>query len=433
MIAYHLPDANPIFPFIYLSNSLYICMALVTPTRAADDLSYNLMSAIEEEYVPAETIFLRPEEFADEAETKLGRANGNTYRRKPATDSHDGQIMVRLKKKRFIIIDYGYVPKPQDYDLCKTVPHIMIPNGAGQKQCATNDCCRIGVPVLLYDSEPNEPTSLYLRGGLCFSCQRNLNEKRRTQRKRKSDGHPVGEVRVGNAPSILSYGSVNRYRFNDQIVELNPDAVVINGPVEGTRSRGPTYRYTEIGSDLLRIVSELSQQTLALMQHSSGVHAGMVPTPESINHQYQLAFQSASRATYLLTQWKASYDQQMQQQMLGPNQPRPVHPSPMPTNSGVFNSQAMNEAVAAQSMQMQAAYAAAYPQHLLQAAAQGGFNPHHPGSAFGGGMAMQSLMMPAGTMQNMQNTAGMQNMQNIAMQNNVHDESSQDSQSNVQV
>lgn len=400
-------------------------MALVTPTRAADDLP-SFMSALEEEYVPAETIFLRPEEFADEAETKLGRANGNTYRRKPPTDTHDGQIMVRLKKKRFIIIDYGYVPKPQDYEICKTVPHIMIPNGAGQKQCATNDCCRIGVPVLLYDSEPNEPTSLYLRGGLCFSCQRNLNEKRRTQRKRKSDGHPVGEVRVGNTPSILSYGSVNRYRINDQIVELNPDAVVINGPVEGTRSRGPTYRYTEIGSDLLRIVSELSQQSLALMQHSSGVHAGMVPTPESINHQYQMAFQSASRATYLLTQWKASYDAQMQQQMVGLNQPRPVHPGPMPNTSGVFNSQAMNEAVAGtenalasqyQSMQMQAAYAAAYPHNLLQAAAQGGF-PHPPGSAFGGGMAMQSLMMPAGT-----------------MQNNLQDDksSSQDSQSNVQV
>lgn len=411
-------------------------MALVTPTRArAADVLPSLMSALgEEEYVPAETIFLRPEEFADDAETKLGRANGNTYRRKPPTDTHDGQIMVRLKKKRFIIIDYGYVPKPQDYEICKTVPHITIPNGAGQKQCATNDCCRIGVPVLLYDSEPDEPTSLYLRGGLCFSCQRNLNEKRRTQRKRKSDGHPVGEVRVGNPPSILSYGSVNRYKFNDQIVELNPDAVVINGPVEGTRSRGPTYRYTEIGSDLLRIVSELSQQTLALMQHSSGVHAGMVPTPESINHQYSMAFQSASRATYLLTQWKASYDQQMQQQMMGGlNQPRPVHPGQMPTNSGVYNPQAMHEVVPGtenalasqyQSMQMQAAYAAAYPHNLL-AAAQGGF-PHHPGpAAFGGGMAMQSLMMPAGTVQNMQNTA---------MQNNVQDESSQDSQSNnVQV
>jgi hypothetical protein len=56
------------------------------------------------------TICLRPEDFADDAERCLGRENGNTYQRKPGLDNvHDCQIMVRLKKKRFIIIDYGKV------------------------------------------------------------------------------------------------------------------------------------------------------------------------------------------------------------------------------------------------------------------------------------------------------------------------------------
>lgn len=178
-------------------------------------------------YDPSQSVFLRPEEFAEDAASRLGRANGNTYQRKPGVDNvHDGQIMIRLKKKRFIILDYGILPNSHDYEVSKTVPHISIPNGAGRTTCATKDCPRIGVPVLLYDSEPNEPMSLYLRGGLCFSCQRNLNEKRRTNRKRKSDGQPFGEGRIGgDMPSIGSRsGGGSRFKYNDQVVELNPDA-----------------------------------------------------------------------------------------------------------------------------------------------------------------------------------------------------------------
>jgi len=64
------------------------------------------------EYEGSSTIFLQPEEFAQDAQPpRLGRANGNTYQRKLGVEGmHDGQIMVRLKKKRFIIIDYGYIP-----------------------------------------------------------------------------------------------------------------------------------------------------------------------------------------------------------------------------------------------------------------------------------------------------------------------------------
>ncbi|KAL3811377.1 hypothetical protein ACHAXA_011341 [Cyclostephanos tholiformis] len=264
-------------------------------------------------YEPMQSVYLRPEEFADDAASRLGRANGNTHVRKPGVENvHDGQIMVRLKKKRYIILDYGYTPNQNDHELARTIPHISIPHGAGQTLCTTPDCPRIGIPVLLYDSEPNEPMSLYLRGGLCFSCQRNLNEKRRTQRKRKPDGQSFGEIRIGaDVPSVGS-GSTNggRVRYNDQLLELSPDAIVINGPVEGTRTQGPDYRCHQIGSDIFHIVSELSQETLALMHHSSRAQSWSAPTPEIINQAYQKAFLSASRVTFLLTQWKASFDAQ---------------------------------------------------------------------------------------------------------------------------
>ena len=266
------------------------------------------------EFQTSSSIFLRPEEFAQDAESNLGRANGNTYQRKPGIENvHDGQIMVRLKKKRFIILDYGHVPSDNDHEIAKVVPHICIPAGGGRSTCATKSCQRIGVPVLLYDSDPDEPMSLYLRGGLCFTCQRNLNEKRRTQRKRKAtDDACFG----GHMPSLgQGHGAAhcNRFRYNDHILDLNPEAVVINGPVDGARARGPGYRCPEIGSDLLRIVSELSHETVSLI-HSSGAQSGIVSqninvTSSAINAMYQKAFLSVSKATFLLTQWKASWDE----------------------------------------------------------------------------------------------------------------------------
>jgi hypothetical protein len=90
------------------------------------------------------------------------------------------------------------------------------------------------------------------------------------------------------------------------VVELNSDAIIINGAVAGTRSRGPGYQYPEIGSDLLQIMSELSQDTMALVTNSAT--AGL-SSPAASNILYQKTFLSASKATYLLTQWKASYDE----------------------------------------------------------------------------------------------------------------------------
>jgi len=341
----------------------------LTPSSSLlTNMSYNM-------YVPPQSILLDPEEFAQDVEHRLGKANGNTYRRQPSVENvHDGQLMVRLKKKRFIIIDYGYVPNATDHDMIRDNPYVTIPEGAGTKKCKEKTCNRIGVPVLLYDSEPDQPPSLYIRTGLCYCCQRNLNEKRRTQRKRKSDGRPIGEVRIGgmscasicSAPSSgYMSGRTSRFTHSDTPVQLSPDAMVINCPVEGTSPHSPTYRCPEIGSDLLRITKELSDETVSLVQHSrkrQEVEAS--PTPETIEQQYEKAFKSAQKATFLLTQWKASYDTQQryysQQQPQLP-QPQPQQPQlkepPMPQLQQQheatvsrpvpsFNSQVLDDAVA---------------------------------------------------------------------------------------
>jgi hypothetical protein len=148
-------------------------------------------------------VILPLEDFAEDLDLRLGRANGNVFQRRPGIEgSHDGQVMVRLKKKRFIVIDYSIVPNEMDLQASAMNPHINVPLGAGITKCTGKvvnaaaegvgsgsvvQCQKVGVPVLLYDSEPNEPASLYLRSGLCFKCQRNLNEKRRTQRKKPAD------------------------------------------------------------------------------------------------------------------------------------------------------------------------------------------------------------------------------------------------------
>jgi hypothetical protein len=86
---------------------------------------------------------------------------------------------------------------------------------------------------------------------MCFTCQRNLNEKRRTERKRvtpsarggqqvRSDGfHDDGSAALGTiVPSIIyaiGGGSPAAKRFktsNGGILELTHDAVIINAPSE---------------------------------------------------------------------------------------------------------------------------------------------------------------------------------------------------------
>ncbi len=299
---------------------------------------------------PAQTsILLHPDEFAYDEEKRLGRANGNTYQRRPGIENvHDGQIMVRLKKKRYIIIDYGYIPKPEDYAISNASSHISIPEGAGQQRCATKDCPRIGVPVMLYDSEPSEAMSLYLRGGLCFSCQRAVNEKRRTKRKRKpEEGLPFGEVNLGGGGSgdLRSLGSSgSRFKVNNEVVELNSDAIIINGAVAGTRSRGPGYQHPEIGVDLVQIMADLQKDTISLV---SNTHLNTVgfSAPAATNMLYQKAFLSASRVTYLLTQWKASHDEHSYAAAAAAANAAPAVPPP--GNGYPYDPSAVDHAVAA--------------------------------------------------------------------------------------
>jgi hypothetical protein len=107
-----------------------------------DDLNHPLAST---------TIMLPFGEFADDLEHNLGRANGNCYQRRPGIPNvHDGQIMVRLKKKRFIVIDYSIVPTPIDLAYAAVTPHVKTPPGAGIQKCTTVNCPKIGVPVCLF-------------------------------------------------------------------------------------------------------------------------------------------------------------------------------------------------------------------------------------------------------------------------------------------
>ena len=74
------------------------------------------------------SVVLPIDDFAHDLEYKLGRANGNIFHRIPGVEGlHDGQIMIRLKKKRFIIIDYSIVPNSADIAAAAAMPHnIMV-------------------------------------------------------------------------------------------------------------------------------------------------------------------------------------------------------------------------------------------------------------------------------------------------------------------
>ena len=222
-----------------------------------------------------------------------------------------------------------------------------IPNGAGKQKCASQDCkyclvipdgsflgeyctdffsssyigTKVGVPVCLFDSDPEQPTSLYLRSGLCFTCQRILNEKRRTQRKRKSDMNPShvhgvdgSALHLGPPGGVEHYpmDSVKRFRLGGEILDLNPDAIIINGPLEDTKSHGPGYEFPEIGQDLHKITNGVFEDTCELTNTVNS----LTEIPCDVNSQehthilglYEKAFVSISKGIFLLNQWKASWD-----------------------------------------------------------------------------------------------------------------------------
>jgi hypothetical protein len=282
-------------------------------------------------------VLISPDEFAEDLDLRLGRANGNVYHRKEGIEGvHDGQVMVRLKKKRFVLLDYGIVPNEDDVQAAANNPHISVLDGAGVQKCVNPDCTKVGIPVLLYDSHPDEPASLYLRSGLCFVCQRHLNEKRRTQRKRKGDIFHPSQQEV----YTLTSGQ-KKFKLNGDSIELSPDAIVINGPVDGAKHHGEGYGYSEIGPELQGILRDATTETERLIMEVSNASSGdptsvafaaavaaagesspaedavdsvanagvdAAASAEDISALYDKAFVSLSKGLFLLSQFKASWD-----------------------------------------------------------------------------------------------------------------------------
>ena len=279
-----------------------------------------------------------PAEFTADVEMKLGRANGNTYNRISGVEGvHDGQILVRLKKKRFVALDYSIQPTQADSELAQGNAGVKIPKGAGKEICKNPECNKVGVPVCVFDSDPDQPDPLYLRTGLCFSCQRNLNEKRRTERKRPNCRINMLPDGNGERPSLIyAIGPTSKkFKYKDgNIVEVMADAVIVNGAVEGTRHYGEGYGFQEIGMDLLNVAREGFTDTDRLIHSvsssaatavaavgdsteaaTSAVGGANAPDPtssvyssEDVNTLYNKAFQSLNKSIFLLTQWKAAWD-----------------------------------------------------------------------------------------------------------------------------
>lgn len=75
-------------------------------------------------------------QYIDDANRVLGQSNGKTFQRFPGqSDQHDGQVMVRLRKKRFVVLDYSFVPTEEDKAAASTLPHVRMSDKAGKAIC----------------------------------------------------------------------------------------------------------------------------------------------------------------------------------------------------------------------------------------------------------------------------------------------------------
>lgn len=142
------------------------------------------------------------------------------------------------------------------------------------------------------DSEPEEPISLYLRSGLCFSCQRESNEKRRTQRKRKPDKETEATV------------AEKKFKINGETLNLHPDAIIINGPIHGIKRHGPNYEYTEIVKDMQKVAVDIGVDSQQL--GISCLHE--MTQPFDVDSVYNKLYHDYAKGIFLLSQWKESYD-----------------------------------------------------------------------------------------------------------------------------
>jgi hypothetical protein len=278
----------------------------------------------------APRVVLTPEEFSLDAKERLGHTNGSIYQRRPGIDGfHDGQIMVRLKKHRFIIIDYSIIPNEDDMQAAALDPCISIPDGAGTQKCSTAECTKVGVPILLYDSSPGESVSLYMRSGLCFTCQRNLNEKRRTQKKRKKD---VDTLEMAANPFTSSSPHSKKYKISVEMAEQSAaEALMSEGAMEYARhyGEGPPPVSSVLQSKLLEasaaaqhlVAAVTNDSELVSTSFSTAVAAandggkgeasaatGTSGTAPDITTLVEDAYTSLSKSLFLLSQWKTSWE-----------------------------------------------------------------------------------------------------------------------------
>jgi len=285
--------------------------------------------------LPREGILSTPVEFQEDVLKRLGRANGNIYHRKPGVESlHDGQIMVRLKKKRFIVLEYGVDPDElQGYD-------VPVPAGAGRQKCSNPDCTKIGVPILLFDSSPEEPASLYLRSGLCFTCQRSLNEKRRTQRKRKTNPHDeAGSLKNVSARAVIIDAPPQNCKFHGADYGIYEIAVDVDSELKESfkhvqlliQSLSTATSCKSVSNEAVAVAASIAESQGLIVKNedieaaaAAAVSSTLeeVPRKPNVMSHYQDAMNSMKKCVFLLKEFEASWNSnQFQHQQQQPQQP----------------------------------------------------------------------------------------------------------------
>jgi len=81
------------------------------------------------------------------------------------------------------------------------------------------------------------------------------------------------------APSVIyALGRTKkRFKLNDDIIQLHSDAMIINGPIEGTRPYGKGYGWVEMGADLQRSTRQACAHVDRLLR---AITSNQVATPD---------------------------------------------------------------------------------------------------------------------------------------------------------
>lgn len=128
-----------------------------------------------------------------------------------------------------------------------------------------------------------------MRIGLCFECQRTLNENRRSDKKRPAQricgGHnhdidsQTEDSSVLKAIGPLVHKKTKIVSSNDKMVSLPHEAFIATG--EGIKSWSEGYGFREIGLDLVGWVNEAAHETGQLIQATMPTNN---PLPSQMYH-----------------------------------------------------------------------------------------------------------------------------------------------------